>query len=670
LDQFVVARVHSFDVFDTSLIRKIASPPDVFRLMGNLIAQKIRPAYQGDFTEDFLAARIRAERMARSHSEETTLDQIWVNLREIMPELPTTFGPQDELDAERNLLLPNSIVAKQITRWRSEGARIIFTSDTYFPEEFVREQLLRHGLAETGDGIYVSSTAGVTKRTGGLFKTILNREGIVARDLHHCGDDPHSDVVMPRRLGIGATLLTNSRLTTWENALLSKHVQYRMATSLLAGSMRAFRLSAIFQSNGADELVASILGPALMVWAAWVLSTAQRDGVRRLYFVSRDAYLLCGAARVLASHFGDIDCRHLRISRQSIWLPSIDEISPSKMPWLRRHWKPVLLKYLLTKLGLNWTDVAPHFSSLAGRQEELKLMTTESEWDEFWNIIQNPPVADLLREQIQYKRENALEYLRAEGLCDKVPAAIVDVGWFVSVQTCLLKLLVGGGRTSTPRGYYLGLCHWRMPPADAGKVTALFYEQAPYHHWVLPQYEIFRRIDVLDNLFGLAPYGSVSDYKINGSIVEPVGPPETTSHAEFVGKLGDAIEAFCKNNHQDALYYSDTATAREIIDSLVSAWCIHPNKAAFKALDHVMVIDGTDAIPSQPLLKSWRLFDAAKTLIPARLREKLKISVPNPVWPEVAYYRSGVLAKSILRLSGALRLIKGALRSRLLSLRE
>jgi hypothetical protein len=335
------------------------------------------------------------------------------------------------------------------------------------------------------------------------------------------------------------------------------------------------------------------------------------------------------------------------------------------MDWLLRPPQPKPLGYLVLKLGLNWKDVARHFSSLAEGQGEFKLLTTESEWMNFWNIVQNAPVADLLREQIQTRKANVLAYLRAEGLCDQVPAGTVDIGWQVMVQTGLRKLLKLGESDSTLRGYYLGLSLTRMAPADAGKVSALFYEQAPDHRSISPEYEVFRRVDILENVFGLAPHGSVHEYKNNGSIVEPVCPSESILHAEFVGKLGDAIEAFCKNNQEDVLYYSDRATAREIIDALVRAWCVHPNKAALKALDHVIVTEGMDAFSSHPLLQSWRLLDAAKTLIPGRWREKLKIGVRDPVWPEAALCRSGVVAKFVLRLSAALRLVKRTLRSRL-----
>ncbi len=44
--------VHSFDVLDTSLIRRVAAPTDVFRLIGWRIARIAGVASPLDFTED------------------------------------------------------------------------------------------------------------------------------------------------------------------------------------------------------------------------------------------------------------------------------------------------------------------------------------------------------------------------------------------------------------------------------------------------------------------------------------------------------------------------------------------------------------------------------------------------------------------------------------------
>ena len=157
-------------------------------------------------------------------------------------------------------------------------------------------------------------------------------------------------------------------------------------------------------------MAATLLAPTLLVWAAWVLGRAQQDGMRRLYFVSRQGYLLCRAARILAPHFGNIDCRDFLISRKSILLPSTEEISPSAMPWLRRA-RPMPIGEVIQKLDLDWSVIAPHFLTLAKDDGEFSLLVSDTEWTEFWKILSSTPAEALLRKKIQDMRANVLTFL-------------------------------------------------------------------------------------------------------------------------------------------------------------------------------------------------------------------------------------------------------------------
>ncbi len=67
----------------------------------------------------------------------------------------------------------------------------------------------------------------------------------------------------------------------------------------------------------------------VMGFAAWLLQRAQENGVKRLYFMSRDCQLVgkvAGTARP-AVH-GGIECRYLYVSRQALFLPSAKRKRP------------------------------------------------------------------------------------------------------------------------------------------------------------------------------------------------------------------------------------------------------------------------------------------------------------------------------------------------------
>ncbi|MBV8732922.1 MAG: hypothetical protein JO336_24195 [Acidobacteriia bacterium] len=309
-----MATVHSFDVFDTCLLRMCAFPSDIFFEVGYRLASGSCPEERAAFAEDFRAARIQAERAARRKAdrEDTTLVEIW---RELAPKIPLDdwqSGMEVELETERQHLRPNRRVLATVRAARQASARILFVSDMYLPAEFIREQLQCHGFLEPGDGLFVSSDAGVCKRSGNLFRHILRIEGIAAASLHHFGDNPVSDVSAPQALGISAELAPEAELDPCERGLLNGSLNHRHVSSKLAGRCRVFRLSGEAGDTN-RSLVAAFLGPFLLTFASWVLTEARRDGIRRLYFLSRRCYLLSRMARILAPRFG-IECHYLYLS--------------------------------------------------------------------------------------------------------------------------------------------------------------------------------------------------------------------------------------------------------------------------------------------------------------------------------------------------------------------
>ncbi|HSS95801.1 MAG TPA: hypothetical protein VLK33_02160, partial [Terriglobales bacterium] len=541
------------------------------------------------------------------------------------------------LETERAVLVPNVQALRLIQQLRSAGSRIIFISDSYLPAKFVRAQLLHHCAAMDDDGIYVSSDIGVTKRSGALFVEAMKRETADVKELHHYGDNSNSDFRVPRKLGIGATLFTETKLNAWECSALSPNVETRENASLIAASMRNFRVNGVRHLRPEIRyLVATFLGPATLLWAAWVLATAQRDRVQRLYFVARDANLVAIAARLLSPQFDNIECRYLKISRQSILLPATNEISPSGMPWLQRPWEPPSLERIIAKIGLRWENVSNAFSALAQDKGTNKLLMTTAEWDHFWYIAQRPPVRDLINEQIQGRKATTLAFLEAQGLNEPTRSGLVDIGWYATVQAGLQKL-IGNSLNKTPLGgYYLALSSDHLPAGLAGETTALFYGEAPDQPSTIDSHEIFKRATVLEHVFGLALHGTVSEYQHHGSVVEPICASVPPLHAEIVSAVQEAIEAYCIENRHNALTFSDTASAREIVDKLIRCWCSNPNKTSLGAFTQATVSDDPNNLDSRPLLEPWRAADVLKLLLPARIRNRLGIKFRQPVWPEAA----------------------------------
>jgi hypothetical protein len=583
-------------------------------------------------------------------------------------------------------------VLERIAKARAAEKRIVFVSDTYLPAEFVKGELRRHGAAAEGDGIYVSSTFGRTKRSGALYREMIEVEKVGANAVHHHGDNPHSDVDVPRRLGIAATLLTDAHFNRWERAVLDCETAPNERAARLAGSMRLFRLNASREFNpGVRDLVATFLGPATVLWAAWVLAAARRDGVRRLYFAARDTHLVWRAARVLAPRLGDVDCRYLKVSRQSVLLPAVEEISPDGIPWLLRSWEIPELDRLLRKLGLQWREVGREFYSLAKGEGPAKQLTTEQEWKEFWAVLQTPALKALLTGRIAERRETALAYLKADGFCDDMPIGIADLGWYLTVQTALQRLsarltsassraahdadspnearrgatagAMSGHASFRLRGYYVGLLTNRNSPSAAGPSHALFYNDPPDRGAVVCPYEIFRRATVLEHVLGLAAHGTIREYRFADAHVEAVCESVPSGFAEIVGHIAKAIEAFCSECLEPEIY-SDERSAQSLLNTLIKAWFAFPRKGALPILAQIDVSSDPNNLGADHMIKEYSLRDAAIILLPGRMRSALKLSVPPRFWPEASLCISKTWPARLIRLRGRVDRLLSAIRRR------
>ena len=647
--------LYSFDVFDTAVLRRVAVPSDVFCAVARHIAQTSAAKCSAQFVEDFVAARMYAEYVSRQRTrqDETTLGEIWNVLREFLPNLPDDCGPTLEMDMEARLLLPNRAIAQRIAEARRSGSKVAFISDTYLPEEFIRSQLQRLGLANDCDKVYASSRYGVTKWTGKLFQEVLRRECLPPSELRHIGDNFNADVLAPRRLGIQADHYVDSALNQWERALVAKPTADWGAAARLAGAMRANRLAhATGQGHGLRLLTANFVGPILLVWASWVLAQARQDGVRRLYFAARDCYLLWRAASILAPRFGNIDCRYLKISRQAVFLPSATEISRTGMPWLQRQSEPAALGRLVQRLGLEWNTVADEFAALGQKEGRNKIIATDGEWKNFWAIIQQPRMAERITAQIRECREAALEYFESIGFFDGTRLAIVDLGWFLNVQKAMQGIFKEARKPVPLNGYYLGLMTERVCRSDAGEAIALFYDQPWDRYGFSDTPEIFRRLSLIEKIVGLAPHGTILRYQRQAAEAAAICDPVTAEHMQIVDWIAGEIDQFCKADAEFADVYGSSKVAQELIGGLMTEWFSSPNPSTLELLSKLNFLDeqSNRNEPPRRLVEPWSLKRAAVAAMPTRWRNLMGLVTQQPMWPEASEMQSARVPATLLRM--------------------
>lgn len=197
-------QIYSFDVFDTVLTRSIANPKDLFRIMQLRLPDEF-PDLNPILFKAFHGVRVWAEFKARrlSSREDILLHEIysvigkWFNLRDEEQLELMDF----EMHIEEQALTPVVGAVSHVHNRRS-NAQVVFISDMYLPLDFIRGVLMRRGIAEECDKVYISGEYGLTKGSGRLFKQVLSELEITPTQLTHLGDNPVSDFLVPKSLGI------------------------------------------------------------------------------------------------------------------------------------------------------------------------------------------------------------------------------------------------------------------------------------------------------------------------------------------------------------------------------------------------------------------------------------------------------------------------------------
>jgi FMN phosphatase YigB (HAD superfamily) len=550
VDQTVLAaaarasvRLVSFDVFDTVLTRSVGEPTALFRMVGQQLRQ------QGIVTcspETFLQQRLLCEARARSNSSsaEISLQQIYgelgdaLQMREAVPELMRA-----ELAAEAASIRPVPHMVATVDAVRRVFGRVVFVSDMYLPQSFLELHLRLAGLLREGDGLYVSSTYGVQKRTGHLFRIVAEREGVAPSNLLHCGDSFESDVLGARSVGVHAHLMTAAIPNRAEEALNGWACQTEGFAAWQAGAARLARLRG--EHLSAEQRIAwqtgaNVTGPLAHLFAHWVIDRATQLRVRKLWFLARDGYFPYLATRALLERQPglELDVRYIYGSRQTYNLLAVNRLHAEEWTQLTSYGgrqfstieelsellsaEPTVLQEHLTPLGFtpdDWTRTL--------RVEERARIRDQALRDREFN--------QALWAHVHRAQAHAREYLIGGAVDGDGSIALVDAGWTTKSHAPLFRFLQQHGPASVHM-FYFGLVAER-PDIPLERLHAFVFDRAR-RTGVFQRAVCYPR--AVETLF-LSKDGRTRAFERTGSGVSPV--LASTENADFVAQFYDPYES-------------------------------------------------------------------------------------------------------------------------------
>lgn len=304
----------SFDIFDTCLLRKCGTPMNMYDVLSYKVFSRDVP---DDVRNAFAIERKRAEDRVWKSNPHILLKDIYSDLQFENKFLLTQEKLiEQEIILEKAMLVPSIKAREVVDKYRREGNRIIFISDMYLPHSLIEELLTDYGFFINGDGLYISNEYGMTKESGGLFRTVKKIEKAKFHNWKHFGDNHNNDVKVPKSLGIDASLLNHEYLPypkQWKRSTINGF-NYK---SVLSGVSRSLYYS--LNDDAHKAFVLDLVAPFYCSYAYRILSDARRKGISRLFFCARDTYQLFNVAKQFVPLFPEINIDYLFISRESLY---------------------------------------------------------------------------------------------------------------------------------------------------------------------------------------------------------------------------------------------------------------------------------------------------------------------------------------------------------------
>ena len=549
----------SFDIFDTTLIRRCGRAENIFYLLAN----RLYPDNSCK-AEDFFLWRCKAEQqaVAREKHANVTIAEIYsgVELRSF-----SEYTAQDlirqEKEMERENLMPNPQVTRLINECRQKGYTICFISDMYLDSVFLTHKLQEAGCLQGTEQVIVSCEHQARKSDGKLFQIVRNL--LHPTEWKHYGDNLHSDVKMPRKLGIRSMAVCTDFTAVEQNMQLQpSHLRNERMLSVLAGFSRAARLKV--SNDSFATIAADYIAPAYIPYVCFILKEAVRKGIKRLYFLSRDSYILYRAAQQATAWGSGLELSYLFLSRKSLMLPYLAgkngvQMQCAFLEALDR--KTVMRKQvasLLALLGVQIEELVENhgitfsYKQIVNRQQE----------EDFLNKLFHSSYTTVLQQQATARHSLLLEYLKQERVTEVGASAMIDVGWLGTSRLMLNSILKEAGYPST-LFFYCGV-----------RRDVMHARYGEYLSYFSPSQLSTEGTALIENYFSASPWPTTVGYVRNAQgKIGPVFPAgksyrETSIIRANVEALEQMIAAIAHYHLDDgAVLFS---WAKRSLDSIIS----------------------------------------------------------------------------------------------------
>ncbi|WP_420459571.1 HAD family hydrolase [Neolewinella sp.] len=459
---------YSFDIFDTLISRRLANDKGVFVALREKLRRKTKLQFPDYFIDEFVSLRLRAQKVAHEISSypEITLNEIYAALGSDFPQMKTEHlellqALEEAIEIENCYPIPQNV--SRVRNIIESGHKVFLISDMYLSKVVIMKMLEKADPYLCSIPLYLSSELKMRKADGTLFCHVCNDQNIQPSSLIHTGDNFDSDCVMAKRIGVKYIFYQDSLLSKIEKSYFREEQNFFL--QLFVGASKQTRLEG-YDLKPSYRLGASFMGPMFYGFVHDSLKQAVNAGIKRLYFLARDGYLLkIIAEEIMACFHYNIEIRYLYTSRRSTYFASLFHLTTSSFQWIFQEMDNIVTFNVVSKrLHFKENTLIAHLDA------DLKQSLISNGLD---NRLTNKLIARLqnellsnsiLRDKVESKarayRETAICYFEQEGLLQDERIGFIDIGWKGTLQDAIFKILKSKKPNFKLTSYYLAVTHF------------------------------------------------------------------------------------------------------------------------------------------------------------------------------------------------------------------
>ncbi|MFT7087410.1 MAG: HAD superfamily hydrolase (TIGR01549 family) [Rickettsiales bacterium] len=465
-------KVISFDIFDTLLIRPFFRPIDLLKFIEPKVHQILGSSWI-DYVEYRQKAALIALQKAKDqnqHTEDTTLESIYIEFQALLN--ITKYQSEKikdlEIEYETRFLYRRESVCNAFKEAVNSGKKVILVSDMYLSQKTIKK-LLDFNKIIGYRKLYLSSAIGLRKKTGSLYKHVIQQENVKPNEILHIGDNFKIDIDYAKKFGItpyhvpniAGDILRKKKL----NNLFTKTDLMNNDLSIYIGliinkmfdnpeSLKTFDKNSLFNGS-AYNLGYSSLGIMFFNFVQWTIEQSINDGIEKLYFLARDGFILKKIYDLISPFYKNSPKSEYLYCSRRICVSEIKNRSDIQRVLLRKNnantklaFTGTLRLFMSSKIDINIDDIERDIIANSGI-ESPDSSISDADVKNLQSFLFE--IEDVIYEKARSERELYLEYLSSKDLNNKsTKVAVVDIGYGCTMQKSLQNII--GCKL---QGYYL-----------------------------------------------------------------------------------------------------------------------------------------------------------------------------------------------------------------------